>query len=69
MLFLIPLLLIMAPFTTLAKDYPKFEAMGGFQQIISICLCEKTLILQAFAHDSLEMKNNSVPSQLPLFNF
>jgi len=51
------------------KELKIERSIGEILQILSICLFEKTPILQAFSHDSLKMENSSVHNQLSLFNF
>jgi hypothetical protein len=51
------------------KELKIERSMGEILQIPSICLFEKTPILQAFSQDSLTMENGVDHNQLLLFNF
>ena len=44
------------------------RSMGEILQILSISLFEKTLLFQAFSHDSLTMEEDQDHNQLPLFD-
>ena len=50
------------------KELRVERSIGEILQILSICLFEKTPILQAFSHDFHKMENNTAGKQLHLFD-
>ena len=50
------------------KELRVERSIGEILQILSICLFEKTPILQAFSHDFRKIENNTVGKQLYLFD-
>ena len=51
------------------KELQLQRGMGEILQIASICLFDKTPLLQAFSRDSLRMEDSTIHNQLPLFDF
>jgi len=51
------------------KELKIDRSMGEILQILSICLFEKTPVLQAFSHDSFTLEDHTPHKQLSLFDF
>ena len=51
------------------KELQLQRSLGEILQIASICLFDKTPLLQAFSRDSLRMEDSTIHNQLPLFDY